>query len=480
MLFASSCQEYNDTPLQIRLGDLENRVTALEELCKQANTNISSLLSIVTTLQNNDYVTNIAPIKKNGEEIGYTITFSKNSPITIYYNENGNGSGAGGNMPIIGVKQDTDGVYYWTLDGEWLTDENGNKIKAEGRDGKDGADGKDGQDGQDGAPGADGADGQPGADGKDGKDGITPQLKIEEGYWFVSTDNGATWTNLGKATGEDGKDGDSMFQSVTQDENNVYFTLADGETIVLPKQQQLAITFSGSNSLQFDVDETKTVNYTITGGGANNVVKAEMQNLDDAYTLYTTSTSETKGTIKITAKVPTTNNVVVLVSNGTQTVMTAIAVSPKPSFTESSIAVETPGTLSKLLDDYDKTSITELTLIGNLNSSDISTLKSLPNLAILDMENTNLEELPYSAFFGCRSLTSITIPACVTKIGSYAFYYCSSLARIYCNTPTPPSASSAFDGVGISATLYVPAGCKAAYEAADEWSKFATIEEVEF
>ena len=86
-------------------------------------------------------------------------------------------------------------VYYWTLDGEWLTDERGDKIKAEGTDGKDGADGEDGSDGND------------GQDGTNGKDGITPQFKIENDYWFISYDNGDTWTQLGKATGEDGKDG---------------------------------------------------------------------------------------------------------------------------------------------------------------------------------------------------------------------------------------------------------------------------------
>ena len=80
-----------------------------------------------------------------------------------------------------------------------------------------------------------------------GKDGITPLLKIENDYWFISYDEGVTWQQEGKAKGEDGKDGqngadgkdgqdgDSMFQSVTQDENYVYFTLADGTVIKIAK-----------------------------------------------------------------------------------------------------------------------------------------------------------------------------------------------------------------------------------------------------
>ena len=239
------------------LENLDQRVTKLEELCKEMNTNITSLQTIVDVLQSNDFITSIVEIKKDGKVVGYTITFGKHDPITIYHGQNGkdgqngqdgqNGAdGKDGSTPVIGVAQDTDGVYYWTLNGEWLLDDNGNKLPVSGKDGKDGANGTDGKDGQDGADGKDGItpllkiengywyvsydngatwtesgkatgdngqDGQTGTDGKDGQDGangqdgVTPLLKIENGYWYISYDNGATWAQLGKATGEDGKDG---------------------------------------------------------------------------------------------------------------------------------------------------------------------------------------------------------------------------------------------------------------------------------
>ena len=65
-----------------------------------------------------------------------------------------------------------------------------------------------------------------------GKDGITPLLKIEDDYWYVSYDEGATWKKEGKAKGDDG---DSMFQSVKVDDKYIYFTLADGTTFKLEK-----------------------------------------------------------------------------------------------------------------------------------------------------------------------------------------------------------------------------------------------------
>lgn len=234
----SSC-EYDDGKIWDSVHGLEDRVVKLEELCKQMNTNISSLQTIVTALQNNDYVTGVTPVLQNGKEVGYTITFSKSSPITIFHGKDGaNGSG---HTPVIGVKRDTDGVYYWTLDGSWLTDERGDKIKAEGKDGKDGSDGEDG------------------SDGTNGNDGITPKFKIENDYWFISYDGGDTWTQVGKATGEDGKDGedgvsgDSMFSDVDYKTSPDYviFTLPNGTQIKLP-------TWSAFEALQRLCNETNT------------------------------------------------------------------------------------------------------------------------------------------------------------------------------------------------------------------------------
>lgn len=65
ILFGCS-EEYDDSGLRNDLNDLVNRVEKLEELCKQMNTNISSLQSIVTALQSNDYITSVSPAVENG------------------------------------------------------------------------------------------------------------------------------------------------------------------------------------------------------------------------------------------------------------------------------------------------------------------------------------------------------------------------------------------------------------------------------
>ena len=210
------------------IDGLDARVAKLEELCKEMNTNIVSIQTIVNVQQSGDYITGIVEVKKDGKVIGYTITFGKHEPITIYNGEDGSAT-----APIIGVAQDTDGVYYWTLNGVWLVDDNGNKLPVSGKDGQTGA------------------------------NGSMPQLKIEEGYWYVSYDNGTTWTELGKAIGENGEKGDkgdtgdSMFQSVTQDENFVYFTLADGTVIKIAK---------GNGNSQSNDDFIFTITYDPNGG----------------------------------------------------------------------------------------------------------------------------------------------------------------------------------------------------------------------
>ena len=309
LLFGCS-DKYDDSALRNDLSDLENRVTKLEELCKQMNTNISSLQKIVDALQDNLSISKVEQISD-----GYIIHFSDGSTATI---KNGKDSGT---IPVIGVRKDTDGCYYWTLDGEWLTDEKGTKVKAQGTDGKDGIDGEDGNDG---------ADGEDGTDGTNGKDGITPQLKIENGRWLLSMDDGKTWTDIGQATGADGKDGvdgtdgedgvdgkdgtNGIFKSVTEDGANVYFTMADDTVITIPKSDnsKFAIAFDTTDIAILNGGENKTISYTIEGATENTVVKAIAQ---DEWKVKVNATSTDKGTITITAPNPIVESEILVFAN---------------------------------------------------------------------------------------------------------------------------------------------------------------------
>lgn len=205
---ALSCSKYDDTELRSDISQLKDRVTELENWKNTAQGNIQSLLTLTQGLDKSWFISAVNELTD-----GYEIVFANGQKATIK-------NGTDGHSPAIGVKAASDGEYYWTLDGQWLYDADGNKLPVCGQDGKDGVDGHDGIDGE---------------NGENGKDGITPQLKIEDGYWYVSTDEGETWTKLGKATGESGAAGDAMFKEVTYDDNFVYFTLADGTELKISR-----------------------------------------------------------------------------------------------------------------------------------------------------------------------------------------------------------------------------------------------------
>lgn len=330
-----SCNsDYDDSALTGRVDDLENRVAKLEELCKQMNTNISSLQTLVNALQNKDYITSVVPITKDGKTIGYTISFTQSAPITIYNGQDGKPGedGKDGSTPVIGVKQDADGIYYWTLNGDWLTDDSGNKIKAEGRDGQDGEDGK---------PGQDGNDGQDGKPGEDGKDGITPQLKIEDGYWYISYD-GASWTQLGKATGDKGEQGEpgqagGIFKDVEETNDSVIFTLNDDSTITIPKatpSEKLDITFSNTESINVLPGKNYEIEYTIIGADETTRIEVVAQ---DLYKASVSPTDYRSGKIIVTTPSADleASRILIFVSKGTNTIMRII------NFVESVIIVST-------------------------------------------------------------------------------------------------------------------------------------------
>lgn len=87
-----------------------------------------------------------------------------------------------------------------------------------------------------------------------------------------------------------------------------------------------------------------------------------------------------------------------------------------------------------------------------------------------------------NAFAYCNALRSITLPESLERIAYGTFYECVSLVSVTSLATTPPRISSDPDYATVfyvySGTLYVPQGCKAAYDTAQEWHKFAKIEEI--
>ena len=240
------CGQYDDSELKSDINDLKSRMAALEKQCKNMNENLTSLQAIVDAIQKQDGIVSVTDLP-DGQ--GYSVKFVSGKVIYLYNGKNG----TDGVTPKISVRKDSDGIYYWTVDGDWLMVD-GKKVRAVGLDGKDGKDGEDGQDGQ------------------DGKDAITPQLKIVEGFWYISYDNGKSWNKLGKATGEngkdgqDGKDGDGFFKSVTVKDGYAIFVMNDSEQTTLRIPVAVVSAVSSIKYVPESLDGIVKVRYSKIGG----------------------------------------------------------------------------------------------------------------------------------------------------------------------------------------------------------------------
>lgn len=220
-----SC-EYDDGDLWQKVDDLDSRVEKLEKAVKETNTDLDALRRLIEAMQQNIYVTAVTQTAD-----GFTIDFSDGTSASISNGKNGI------DAPAISVKRDTDGIWYWTLDGEFMLVD-GEKIRAQGTDG---------------------------APGEAGVAAVAPQVRINEttSEWEISTDGGETWSSTGVVA--TGKNGDSIFDGVdTSDPACVVFTLKDGTRIEVPKRVGLAISIEASDAA-FSRGETRTFALTMTG-----------------------------------------------------------------------------------------------------------------------------------------------------------------------------------------------------------------------
>jgi len=125
--------------------------------------------------------------------------------------------------------------------------------------------------------------------------------------------------------------------------------------------------------------------------------------------------------------------------------------------TTKTVNVSTPGSLSTLINTTDASTITTLTLSGNIDARDFVFMRdNITHLAALDISTARIkaytgidgtyagtsitysaDEIPLCAFYNAISytykgtLTSIKLPTTITSIGGSAFYYCYALAGTF-------------------------------------------------
>ena len=460
-----SCK-YDDSDLVERVDNLEGRLAKLEEQCKQINANINSLQIIVNALKEANHITSISNLVENGVEIGYKIEFAKSDPIHIYHGKAGadGARGEDGYTPLIGVKKDKDGIYYWTLDGSWLVDNDGNKVRAQGLDGKDGYNGKDGKDGYNGSDGKDGKDGEDGKDGKDGKDGyngkdgkdgyngkngVTPKLRIKDGNWEVSYNNGVSWETLGSATGGVVP---CPIKSVEVKGRYVFFTLNSRDEIKIPLYNAITIKFE-ETTIGMDASSQIDLLYTLTGGD-NVKVSAIGEGVR-------TSVDESAKKLTITTDANFTGGKVLVHATDGNNVATV----------ELTIVKEV-----LVYIEYGATE--ELSYDGAFSGIDVEFIKEKSTFSDSDEKGKwafkgSIKGVVSSAFNGKKSLRSIILPEGITFIDGSAFSN-SGLEAITLPESLEGIGQSVFSGTQLK-EITIPANVRALGTSAFEGSDAGTM-----
>ena len=260
----------------------EADIKELQTLVNQLNSTLSGLATTVDALKAQDRIVSVTEL---ADKSGWVVEFSQTGKITIYNGKNGidgkdgkdgtdgnNGTdgvnGQDGKTPTIGVKLDADGNYYWTVNGEYLLDENGNKIAATAHV-------------------------------------ATPQLRINNGNFEISYNGGVTWEIIGEA----GNTGAVVFSKVEDGADVVTFTLGDGTTIVIPKAGAFAICMD--TDVIISAGETVDVSYTISSADDATVVDAFGTKGFEAEVM---ASSVSAGMVRITAPNPLTKGKVYVIA----------------------------------------------------------------------------------------------------------------------------------------------------------------------
>lgn len=294
----TSC--YDDSALNEKLEAVQNEVDQIKTDLTQLKSDLAALKAAVDA--------NLSVSQLNQLPDGYELVFSDGTKAVI---KNGTSS-------VVGAEEDEDGVLYWTLNGEWLLDADGNKIKASAEDGEtpqvaltlDEADGYyywtvNGEWLLD-------AEGNKvRANGIDGKEPVITMYKSDShGKIWVWNVNGNVLLdekgNAIPAQGPAGLDGDAFFESVelSEDGTKLIITLLpekEGEDNVVYKIPMGVFNIMFEKMGETGVtSDTKQFAYTISGVSEDDEVIVRVLSTNaSVYTVVPDAESNAKGYIEV-------------------------------------------------------------------------------------------------------------------------------------------------------------------------------------
>jgi len=215
------------------ISALKARIVELEGMVSSINESYVAASKIVSALEDHDMIRSVTTVK-NGDTDSYLVTFASGQTLTLI-------QGIDGVSPSLGIRKYEDGYYYWTVqygseEPQWLLSNLGLKIRASG---------------------------------------MTPQMKIEDGWWQYTYDGGATWTRLCKATGDPGQ---SVFKNISISDSYVTFTLSSGGVFQIPTEAYFQRIIERCNEINSEIE---TVTSLLAEIDTSMAVKSITQIMED-------------------------------------------------------------------------------------------------------------------------------------------------------------------------------------------------------
>ena len=199
--------------IEERINKLRDKVSGIENAFLDLNKQIQDLNALITKVQSGDHIVSIQEVTAGC----YVLTFESKDILMLK-------DGTDGKTPVIGIRYDSaSGFYCWTVQQGtaapvWLTDSYGRRISAEA---------------------------------------TVPKLRISEGYWQVSYDEGAHWTNLFQSSGSEGT---SVFSNIDwSDPYVVSFTLTNGTKFFIPTMDAVYELQSVCDSINGNIEAYRTM-----------------------------------------------------------------------------------------------------------------------------------------------------------------------------------------------------------------------------
>ena len=220
LVLAGCAKEYDDSALQNDVKNLKSQIEQIQNDIRSLNGQITGLKETIEQWKKGGYVENIQEL---ADKTGYTITFVGGKTVTLYHGT----KGENGQAPTL--KADTDGNFYWAMDGEFIL-----------------------------------------VDGKKVPAAVAPVFSVNADGDLIMTLSGKE-TNLGHVQGTPGPAGESLFEKIEPGENTVIFTLKGGETFTIPVAKAFKLVIAQAQQ-EVTAGQKLEIAYTVQNGNESTVV----------------------------------------------------------------------------------------------------------------------------------------------------------------------------------------------------------------